>query len=245
MSPNDGDTNVDGIDDPTPPEPDAARLQVAVARGRQRLVRRRAIYGALVASIVVALIGSGVAVAQHNDTSPQVQVRPPTTVGSTAADAREADANGLHYTLTLETPVVVAGAEVHVALHVVNRASRAAVGSMCTFHIVVVPASEHALFALTGGCQGGLHYIQPGASSDSSAGAEAPAAPGRYAVVVEPDSSNVLPASLVKDSFDLRVVPAGAPTTVEALPVGPGPTEGAPTPTVPTPARTPTTRGGP
>jgi hypothetical protein len=64
-------------DDPRPPEPDTAVLQRVVARGRQRLFRRRALFGGAAVAIVAVLVSSGVAAAQHHSAGPNVQVQSP------------------------------------------------------------------------------------------------------------------------------------------------------------------------
>jgi hypothetical protein len=64
-------------DDFRPPEPDTAVLQQVVARGRQRLFRRRALFGGLAAAVALVLVSGGVAVAQHRSAGPGVAVQPP------------------------------------------------------------------------------------------------------------------------------------------------------------------------
>jgi hypothetical protein len=67
-------------DDPRPPEPDTAVLQRVVARGRQRLFHRRALFGGAAVAIVAVLLSSGVAVAQHRSAGPGVAVQPPNDI---------------------------------------------------------------------------------------------------------------------------------------------------------------------
>jgi hypothetical protein len=67
-------------DDPRAPEPDTAVLQRVVARGRQRLFRRRALFGGAAVAIVAVLLSSGVAVAQHRRAGPGVAVQPPSDI---------------------------------------------------------------------------------------------------------------------------------------------------------------------
>src|SRR5262249_41079511 len=64
-------------DDPRPPEPDTAVLQRVVARGRQRLHRRRALFGGAAVAIAAVLVSGGAAVAQHHSAGPNVQVQAP------------------------------------------------------------------------------------------------------------------------------------------------------------------------
>lgn len=70
-------------DDPMPPEPDAAVLQRVVARGHQRLVRRRALFGGIAVAVAALVLGSGVAVAEHRSAGPSVSVQGP---GDVSAD---------------------------------------------------------------------------------------------------------------------------------------------------------------
>jgi hypothetical protein len=219
------------VDDPAPPEPDAARLQRAVARGRQRLFRRRALIGALAASIAFGLIGGGVAVAGHDNSAPDVQVSPPTTVAATAANIREADQNGLHYTLTLETPVVAVDAQVTVALKVENRTNHPTVVDSCDFRIQVVPVSEHRIIGVL--CSGPGVRLEPNSSYDDSASAMAPSTAGEFLVVA---ASGEFPRSLLTRPFLLQVVSAGDTTTTSTTatssePPRPGPTEAFTVPT--------------
>jgi hypothetical protein len=76
MFPHD-DPNFRFEDDLRPPEPDTAILQRVVARGRQRLFRRRALFGGLAAAVALVLLSGGVAVAQHRSAGPGVAVQPP------------------------------------------------------------------------------------------------------------------------------------------------------------------------
>jgi hypothetical protein len=62
-------------DDPHPPEPDTAVLQRVVARGRQRMFRRRALFGGGAVAIVAVVLSGGVAVAQHRSAGPGVQIQ--------------------------------------------------------------------------------------------------------------------------------------------------------------------------
>jgi len=71
------------IDDPMPPEPDAAVLQRVVSRGHQRLVRRRALFGGIAVAAAALVLGSGVAVAQHRSAGSSVTVQGP---GDVAVD---------------------------------------------------------------------------------------------------------------------------------------------------------------
>jgi hypothetical protein len=64
-------------DDPRPPEPDTVVLQRVVARGRQRLFRRRALFGGVAVAIAAVVIASGAAVAQHHSAGPGVEVQSP------------------------------------------------------------------------------------------------------------------------------------------------------------------------
>jgi hypothetical protein len=215
------------VDDPAPPEPDAARLQRAVARGRQRLFRRRAMFGALAASIAFAVIGGGVAVAGRNNSAPDVQVNPPTTVAATAANIREADQNGLHYTLTLETPVVAVDAQVTVALIVENRTNHPTVVDSCDFRIQVVPVSEHWIAGVGVLCSGPGVRLEPNSSYDDRASAMAPSTAGEFLVVA---ASGEFPRSLLTRPFPLQVVAAGDTTTTSTTatssqPPRPSPTE--------------------
>jgi hypothetical protein len=67
-------------DDPRPPEPDTAVLQRVVARGRQRLFRRRALFGGAAVAIAAVLLASGAAVAQQRRAGPGIAVQPPSDV---------------------------------------------------------------------------------------------------------------------------------------------------------------------
>jgi WD40-like Beta Propeller Repeat len=68
------------VDDPAPPEPDAAVLARVVGRGWRRKVRRRAI-GASVAVVAVVLVGSGIAVANREEHRSRVHTETPTPPG--------------------------------------------------------------------------------------------------------------------------------------------------------------------
>jgi hypothetical protein len=222
------------VDDPVPPEPDAARLQRAVARGRQRLFRRRAMFGALAASVAFVLIGGGVAVAGRNDSAPDVQVGPPTTVAQTSTNVREADANGLHYTMTLQTPVVTVGTKVVVALKIENRTDGTYAVNSCGLAIDVLPASDHAVVSFGPVCNGPGVQIKPGSSLEESGAATAPTTPGRYMVIVDPGE---FPRSLSTDPLLLQVLPSGGPTPTtpttasSSEPLGPSATNSVTTPT--------------
>src|SRR5690349_20743670 len=81
------------VDDPAPPEPDAALLASVVSRGRQRLVRRRAVLGVTAAAIAV-VVGSAVAVANgktHRDRVHVVTPAPPPVNGWIAMDGTDGD----------------------------------------------------------------------------------------------------------------------------------------------------------
>jgi hypothetical protein len=67
-------------DDPRPPEPDTAVLQRVVARGRQRMFRRRALFGGVAVAIAAVVLASGAAVAQHHSAGPGIAVQPPNDV---------------------------------------------------------------------------------------------------------------------------------------------------------------------
>jgi hypothetical protein len=234
----DEDPNFALVDDPVPPEPDAARLQRAVARGRQRLFRRRAMLGALAASIAFVLIGGGVAVAGRDDSAPDVQVNPPTTVAQTSANVREADANGLHYTMTLTTPTVPVNATVTVALEVENRTETVQVVSTCGVRIYVVPPSDHSILGIGALCNGPGVEIEPSSSHEESVSTTAPATPGRYMVIVDPGE---FPRSLAADPFPLQVVGGDGTTTTTTS----GPDSSAPLgPSVTYVLTVPTTVGG-
>jgi hypothetical protein len=75
MFPND-DPRFDFVDDPVPPEPDVFVLEHVMARGRQRLIRRRALLGGVAVAIVVLLLSGGAAVAQHRTARPGIAVQP-------------------------------------------------------------------------------------------------------------------------------------------------------------------------
>jgi hypothetical protein len=64
-------------DDLRPPEPDTAVLQRVVARGRQRLFRRRALFGGIAAAVAAVLLSGGVAVAGYRSAGPGVAVQSP------------------------------------------------------------------------------------------------------------------------------------------------------------------------
>src|SRR5262245_43718398 len=66
------------VDDPAPPEPDAAVLARVVGRGRQRLVRRRAIFGSSAFAVAVVIVGSGIAIANNEAHRSRVHIETPT-----------------------------------------------------------------------------------------------------------------------------------------------------------------------
>jgi hypothetical protein len=226
------------VDDPVPPEPDVARLQRAVARGRQRLFRRRAMLGALAASIAFVLIGGGVAVAGRNDSAPDVQVNPPTTVPQTSANVRDVDENGVHYTLTLETPVVTAGQQVRVSLRGENHTTHSVSRSQCDFQVVVAQPDPPPPLFVENTCARGDTPVAAGATFQQTVGDAAPAAPGDYSVRTEPTAVNELPDGLIRaEPFALEVLPSGGPTptasstTSSSQPLLPTPTEAFTVPT--------------
>jgi hypothetical protein len=99
------------VDDPAPPEPDSAVLARVVRRGRQRSVRRRAIFGATSAAVVVVLVGSGLAVANSKAHGSRVHIETPKPTPSTTLPGAVPvwyDARGLHHGDVVEqTPVEI------------------------------------------------------------------------------------------------------------------------------------------
>ena len=100
------------LDDPAPPEPNAAVLESVVRRGRQRLRRRRASFGASVVTLVVVLgLVSLVAVSNSGDGRRTRVVTEPSTAptpSTTRLDDAPVwyDVKGLHRGTTLiQTPV--------------------------------------------------------------------------------------------------------------------------------------------
>jgi hypothetical protein len=222
------DVNFDLVDDPTPPEPDAAVLARVVDRGRQRLFRRRVIRGAFALPIAVALVGGGIAVAQRDASSPHIAVQPPTatTVDPNApVTEREGDANGLHYTLTLVTPQVAVFGEVRVTLKIENHTDGSKLLGACELGNVVVyrPAEPRPAPApVPSGCGSSAVVIAAGATRTyESRRLEAPAVPGDYLVSTDPAPAGGRSAPLL-EPLDLRVTSAASPTSMTTTTV-PGP----------------------
>ncbi len=213
----DDELHVELVDDSAPPPPDAARLQRVVARGRQRLFRRRALLGGLAALVAAVVIGGGVAVAGHNDSSPEIQVSPPTTVSRSSANVREVDESGVHYTLTLDTPVATAGTQVRVSLRRENRSVHAVSRSLCDFQVVVAQIHPPPPLFVEYPCPQGDTPVAAGATFDQTVFAAAPVAPGEYSVRTEPTSLNQLPEGLIRaEPFTLEVLPSGGQTPTAA-----------------------------
>jgi hypothetical protein len=70
------DPRFDFLDDPVPPEPDSSVLEYVMARGRHRLIRRRAVFGGVALAVAALLIGGGAAVAQRRSAGPGIAVQP-------------------------------------------------------------------------------------------------------------------------------------------------------------------------
>jgi hypothetical protein len=239
MSTND-DWTPEVVDDPEPPEPDAAVLARVVGRGRQRLVRRRSLIGLLATSLAVVLVGGGVAVAQHRDEGSRVAVGSDTTGNVGAVTQREADAGGLHFTLTLTTPTVEALDPVRVTLRVDNHSDAAVDYGACEVGSLGVYMPHRPLSGPLRGddatCPAIGVVVDAGHSYTWDASTVAPADPGEYWVIAKPNDT--FPASL-REPLSLKVVARTHITvSVPTAPTGSGPNASEPLGPTPTTAAT-------
>ena len=209
------------LDDPAPPEPDAVALVRTLVRGealrRRRTVRLRAVM--LVSMLGIAFIAVA-GVRQLTAPGPIVTVQgsqtPPTvpstrrtlapTEPSPAVTARVAAAAGLRFRIMLVTPTVRVRGTVRVDLRVDNGTSRGISISACTLgDIVLLNRSGHAPHAALPCALQGLD-VQPGGDFIFHARTEAPSVAGRYRVIAQPLPANSLPTTLLSP-LDVIVTP--------------------------------------
>jgi hypothetical protein len=198
------------LDDPAPPEPDQALLARVVRRGQQRLVRRRAILGTISAAAALVLAASGVAVGQRRDASPNIMVTPSTTTHDERIIKREADANGLHYTIWLMKPELTTSEATEVALQVDNLTGAVAYFRSCGIAGVAISDAHSTWIEWNDRCNPGRFGLAPGDSFSWTPPAIAPDSPGEYSVTVKLAPGYSLPAALLQP-LSLRVIAPSAP----------------------------------
>ncbi|MDP9335886.1 MAG: hypothetical protein M3Q30_21620 [Actinomycetota bacterium] len=220
------------LDDGAPPNADNATHAEVRSRGRRLRRRQRAIRGAGVGFVAVALFAGVVAIVRSDDNRPAVSVEPTntTTPGAPMAYERYGEAAGVRYAFLLHTPVVAPGATVNVELLVENRTSRVVHIDACadSLSVTVFTPRGNRLRITTTPCQGGGTTLAAGGVMEDNGETPAPREPGRYLVAIT--SPEHLPAPLL-EPLDLQVVapPTGSPpscsseTSVSAHPELPAP----------------------
>ena len=116
--------------------------------------------------------------------------------GQVSVNQREAERNGLHYTLTLETPTVTPFAIVRETVRVDNRSSHRVTLGRCVLGSIAVRAPGAVRPAPSYACGAGIS-LAPGASYAYGARTMAPFEPGEYVVFSQPVAADAPPPSLL------------------------------------------------
>ena len=153
---------------------------------------------ALVAVFMAATVGACSSGARKTVAPVDATPSSTTTTSPTAPamPTREADRNGLHYTLTLSTPTVVQLGIVRVQLQVDNHTAHAAPLGQCVLGSIVVTAIRSARPPLGYSCGPGI-TVGPNRSYTYIARTVAPLEPGNYVLWPQPLVRDAPPPSLL------------------------------------------------
>ena len=166
-----------------------------------------------VALAVVAALAFGACSADHRSatatSSPALSPRPAATRPEPVnVNRHEADRNGLHYTLTLDTPTVTPFAIVRETIRVDNHTRHRVALGRCVLGSIAVRARHAARPPFSFACGAGI-TVEPGASYTYGARTMAPSAPGTYVVFPQPVAADAPPRPLLAP-IAMRVVARGA-----------------------------------